>query len=719
MLRRLVLGLIVAMTPRIAVSGPLDFDVKDSGAGFKLLPKKGTGFVVTKSSSGSVEVGDQLVAVNGVPLSQMTLHQALQRGADKGAILLPLVTKKPADAVDDGTPGENLRAFIKLEVIAPQTMRFRPLSDARKKSVRAKLQKTRSATAQKASREKKLREMEERKQRLREAEAARAKAAEQAREMEKELEAQKAKRIADAKKQALAKAREEASRTAKARAEQEAAANAAKDGKRAAALAEQEKRKAQWEERKKKAMKQAEELEARREKAEAERQRRVDEQSARKAALESEAKAKRKKADFARRKALGEAYEYTAVFGEPGIMGLQFDANAKLAEVSFIERTGSAAGLPGDQKIAIKDRLIAVNGVPTETLNAQGAMRILLQAEWPRKLTFLRPEGGHTKIRKQEEDKERKLQQLWNTKLVITEPIIVAGYYNVSYAQWSAKFGTNCVAHGIKLSVADPDGNIAGCKPDKANKPLPAGYKHEGKAMRLMYRGHCTFVDKAARVTESGDGGALVINTEEKPLAELKSGNQKTDGMAVTVSMMTKSAGEMLHDILTHGVEMKGFLTMADACKSTADDIKTMLNSATVLRGLAARRGKKGTILFWDANLQSVLIKATYQGAFFGNRLTTLPRRVVYADPPEACEAEKISPLAAGAIVLVHRGVCAFGLKVKAVMQRRAKAVIVVNTQGAEFPMQCEPNERKILKIQAATMHGNDGGKVRDRKSVV
>ena len=85
-------------------------------------------------------------------------------------------------------------------------------------------------------------------------------------------------------------------------------------------------------------------------------------------------------------------------------MGLQFDANAKLAEVSFIERTGSAAGLPGDQKIAIKDRLIAVNGVPTETLNAQGAMRILLQAEWPRKLTFLRPEGGHTKIRKQEED---------------------------------------------------------------------------------------------------------------------------------------------------------------------------------------------------------------------------------------------------------------------------------------------------------------------------
>lgn len=477
----------------------------------------------------------------------------------------------------------------------------------------------------------------------------------------------------------------------------------------AAQIAEQEKRKLQWEERKAKAMKQAKELEDRRAKADADRAKRVEEQAKKKAALEKDAKDKRATADLARRKALGEAYEYTVTFKEAGVMGLQFDADSRTsAPVSHIEDGSAATQL--ENSIMLKDELVAVNGVPTAKLSAKNAMLVLGSAEWPRKLTFRRPEGGHAKLRKEEDAKMALTEKLWTTKLVITAPVIVAGHYNISYAGWAPPLPTSCASKEIVMGSKDTEGFAFACEDVKTLSPTD---NVASAPIQLVYRGHCTFVDKALNTYQNGGGASLVINTEEKPLTDLPAGNQVTEGVKVGIALMLKSAGEQLAELIDKGVKPSGFFALAGRCATQEGAIEKALGSAAVFRGLAAKRGKKGEIIFWDSFSKSILVRAPYQAAFFGNRLSTLPRRVVYANPPDGCQAEKLSPTAAGAIVLAVRGGCSFGIKVKAVMNRRAKAVIVVNNAGPEFPMQCEPNERKILKIQAATLHTNAGNKVK------
>jgi hypothetical protein len=756
----LQLLLVALLAPRAAAQASLDFNVK-TGASVKNMrvgALRGTGFVVARSHTPEVEKGDQLVAVNGVMLSRLTLQQALQQAAGSEAVMLPLVAMREDGDEGGGADGEALGAFVKLQIVAPETMRFRPRTEARKKVVRAKLE---SARAKKAQREQKLREMEERKKRLQEAEAARAKAAEAARTMAAEVEKQKSQSIADAKRQALAEAKKQAAQAAAARAEAEqtgdggggaqaptaaggaagggagapaagqpgappgqgqgaaaaaaapppdgagagaaAAAPGATPEAQAAQVAEQEKRKLQWEERKAKAMKQAKELENRRAKADGDRKKRVEEQSQRKAELEKDAKAKRAVADLARRKALGEAYEYTVTFKEAGIMGLQFDANSlNSAPVSHIE-DGSAATLL-EETLQLKDELIGVNGVPTAKLSAKNAMLVLGSAEWPRQLTFRRPEGGHAKLRKEEDAKTALKERLWTTKLVVTSPVILAGHYNISYAEWGPPLSSSCASREIKMGVVDSEGFAFACEHDKTKTPAA---DPSSAAIHLVWRGHCTFVDKAHITSRNGGGAALVVNTEEKPLGELPAGNQLTADVKVGAAMMLKSAGEQLAEFLTRGVKLAGFFAIGGRCETQEAAIEKAVGSAAIFRGLAAKRGKKGEIIFWDAYSKSILVRAEYQAAFFGNRLSTLPRRVVWADPPDGCQSEKISPSAAGAIVLVVRGGCSFGIKVKAVMNRRAKAVVVVNNAGPAFPMQCEPNERKILKIQVRPSMGH------------
>ena len=57
-----------------AAAESLDFDVKDADFdGLKISPRKGHGFLVTSSKTEGVAAGDQLVAVNGYTLSQLTL----------------------------------------------------------------------------------------------------------------------------------------------------------------------------------------------------------------------------------------------------------------------------------------------------------------------------------------------------------------------------------------------------------------------------------------------------------------------------------------------------------------------------------------------------------------------------------------------------------------------------------------------------------------------
>ena len=95
--------------------------------------------------------------------------------------------------------------------------------------------------------------------------------------------------------------------------------------------------------------------------------------------------------------------------------------------------------------------------------------------------------------------------------------------------------------------------------------------------------------------------------------------------------------------------------------------------------------------------------------AEFGNMLSVNPRRL-YIPPSsakEACETAKLGEAVSNSLVVAYRGTCSFGLKAKALMQRRAQGMLLANSasvdKGGLFAMQVNEEEEKYLKIEAVT----------------
>jgi hypothetical protein len=140
-----MLLLTAALTAVISSSNELDFDVPFADAQPLHVYPSPDGFMVfstgSKGSSGAgmgIVPGDRLVGVNGEPLSTASLYTALQAKTNTTTVL-PLV-----EEIEGDHENRELRGFVKIEIIYPESLKLRPMSDARR-TLRASTKKTEDA----------------------------------------------------------------------------------------------------------------------------------------------------------------------------------------------------------------------------------------------------------------------------------------------------------------------------------------------------------------------------------------------------------------------------------------------------------------------------------------------------------------------------------------------------------------------------------------------
>jgi hypothetical protein len=246
-------------------------------------------------------------------------------------------------------------------------------------------------------------------------------------------------------------------------------------------------------------------------------------------------KKEKAKNDFNRNAGLD--YWFIVTFDEPGSMGLQLEANTPKALISFVVPGTPAANLKGG-KLTPGDRLIEVNGVDTAEMNARQAMMVIADAEWPRRLKFVRPESADTRRRKQQQAEEE-AKQLSTSRITISKPKILVGSYNVTWADWGLEVPNECTPLTFELGYPSEQGDPNSCDyPYEYDTEADNSYEFDPNApIHMAFRGHCTFVEKARVAMARPSGGLVVIQTADQQASKMPSGSVDTSDIKIPVAM--------------------------------------------------------------------------------------------------------------------------------------------------------------------------------------
>jgi hypothetical protein len=310
-------------------------------------------------------------------------------------------------------------------------------------------------------------------------------------------------------------------------------------------------------------------------------------------------------ADNQRKRGAGEEYTFKVVFAEPGTMGMQFSTTARFAELSHIEPGSAATRLK--ENLLPGDALVEVNKRDTTGMDARQAMQAIGHAEWPRRLTFRRPETPAFKARVKRESEERKAQ-LPSPVLTIVKPHIMAGVYNVTWAGWGAHMQKDCVAFKLQLSVLDDNGDVSGCLAPESGSEVKTF--DPNAPIHLAFRGSCTFTQKAFNAQAHGAGALIIINTKDGPAEDMPAGNADTSKVQIPVAMISKQDGSMLEAVVA-ATTVEGWFEMSGECSDEHDELSKLLGSSSVLQyhkdpmlyQPANNEEMEGSIILWVSGL--------------------------------------------------------------------------------------------------------------------
>ncbi|EEY66140.1 uncharacterized protein PITG_03684 [Phytophthora infestans T30-4] len=96
--------------------------------------------------------------------------------------------------------------------------------------------------------------------------------------------------------------------------------------------------------------------------------------------------------------------------------------------------------------------------------------------------------------------------------------------------------------------------------------------------------------------------------------------------------------------------------------------------------------------------------------ALFGGKIPTLPYRIVAAYPQEtACNYKGLGILATRSVVVVKRGGCSFGTKLRAIQHVGGAGMLLVNSDESLIPLMTDSRELEGLKIWGASINLRNG----------
>ena len=683
------------------------------------------------SSTSAGAIGDELVSVDGLPISHASLPDIIAGIGNHPRYptthILPIVdqTLQESRYNDESAvfSGHTVVGFVKISTFIPQNLTLVPTFPPRIAAL---------ADAVKAA-EKKATEARRRLEIAAKEAAERAEAArqvEQTRKHELKVAEIDKKNAESAKKHAEAK---EAAEVRAARKEESAKEKEARD---------ESHRKRRSESNEKKQLKDLAKKEA-----EAERK---DKEAAKQEKKRKEEKKKKDKADVLLQ--LQEpGFEYFDVkFRGDGPLGLWFKPDGSFPPSLEQARAGTDLK-PGDT-------LLAINRVP---LPKEGSMDVvinmLVEAMPPRLLHWRRKIVEDTT----EEEKRKKkelLEKEGPLELVIIEPRILFGVYPMIKAQ----FGSNDTCTGLcNLTLANPKPD--GCAPLKRSRSSNA----QGSIV-AMFRGVCNFVLKASAAKKAGAKAAVVLNSlgAEKMIA-MPAGNFDVDhltGMPFTMSQ--HSLSDLLRTVslmarrlklgpgtmkaffrggnsscphLVGGTQQKERTNLTDVpietegeaatveeetlsglepvgsdsiekanvvwsrdLDSVPSDVVAMLAGANSLKSRGTLKKNSGVLYIWEG-LETVAF-GTVRADFGREVLEHMDSSLVVklASPISGCRGSVGS--VRGSVIIVERGECPFAKKAMVAQAQGAQAVLVINTSDDIFGMPAPEDDKKKIKILAAML---------------
>ncbi|GMF20713.1 unnamed protein product [Phytophthora lilii] len=372
----------------------------------------------------------------------------------------------------------------------------------------------------------------------------------------------------------------------------------------------------------------------------------------------------------------GWEFRYEVDFTTKGPIGLNWDRNTRdKAVVSHLEPELPAHKL---NVIAPRDQLIALNGVDTSKMGPEEVVEVYLSSAVPRKMVFLVQMSAERAAAKAAQKPIKRPVMNWT--LAFDSPEVLRDWeVRLHLASWStspeANTTANITTNRFQLAFATP---ITGCNQFSEPTRLPGN--DTAGVVYLAYRGACTLIDKANHARSANGKALLIVN------------NVKDDGRFKPTAV-------------AEHVELPG--ASSNLLKAQSEN----LHEASMTKQDVKKSGR--TLTFWyinatdvkdeTGNSKSESLEFQVLPALFGGKISTLPFRVVAAYPQEtACTYKGLGILGTRAVVVVKRGGCSFGAKLKAVQDVGGAGMLLVNSDESLIPLMTDPRELDGLMIWGA-----------------
>ncbi|KAG7393769.1 Dynactin subunit 6 [Phytophthora pseudosyringae] len=420
----------------------------------------------------------------------------------------------------------------------------------------------------------------------------------------------------------------------------------------------------------------------------------------------------------------GWEFRYEVEFKTKGPIGLNWDLNTRdNAVVSHLEPNLPAQEL---NVIAPRDQLISLNGVDTSKMEPQEVVQVYLSSALPRKMVFLVQMSAERAAAKAAERNPVK-RVVMNWTLAFDAPVVLRGWeVRLHLASWSTTpetIDTNS-SLPLQLEFATP---ITGC-----NQFLEAPQSSNNNSVGvvyLAYRGVCTLIEKANHAQIANGKALLIVNNVDGEGRFTPTAAVVVEHVEVPVTLMGKLDGELIMSVMEHHE------TLIHIYEERPDQIPVPLEQPPKLTNqelTIARDVKKSgrSMTFWYINASATANSKDEGGnssssaeshefqvlpALFGGKIPTMPFRIVAAYPQEtACHYKGLGILATRAVIVVKRGGCSFGAKLRAIQEVGGAGMLLINSDESLIPLMTDPRELEGLTIWGASINVRNGTTILD-----
>ncbi|KAE9028199.1 hypothetical protein PF005_g2415 [Phytophthora fragariae] len=418
----------------------------------------------------------------------------------------------------------------------------------------------------------------------------------------------------------------------------------------------------------------------------------------------------------------GWEFRYEVEFATKGPIGLNWDLNTKdKAVVSHLEPKLPAQKL---NVIAPRDQLIALNGIDTSKMGPEEVVQVYLSSATPRKLVFLVQMSAERAATKAAQKPVKRMVMNWT--LAFDAPEVLRGWeVRLHLASWSASPETDTANNDsslpMRLAFATP---IAGCNPF-SHVPQASPNETAG-VVYLAFRGVCTLIEKANHA-RTANGKALVIVNNIKDEGRFQP-TAVTDHVDIPVTLMSKLDGELIMSVMEHQEALiRIYEERPDQIPKPPEQPKKLTNQELSIATNVKKSSRVMTFWYINATKMNSKVESGSSSSFsesyefqvlpalFGGKIPTVPSRVVAAYPLEtACHYKGLGILATRSVVVVKRGGCSFGAKLRAVQEVGGAGMLLVNSDDSLIPLMTDPKELEGLVIWGASIGLQNGSTILD-----